>query len=128
MKTTPELKMLLRSIKFLLKTVFFCIPINVAKKNQVIKVLGVFIFQTFSFGRIEARIINIIRIPPVNKIKKIRGNHTFPVFKCIKRNIIEVPIKISILIFIGFLALAIIKKVIAVINKTLFVIIFLSLN
>lgn len=100
---------------------------NVKKvvKNKV--VFENFIFIVFSLGRIEDKIINIIKIPPVNKIKKINGNQDLPLSNFKTRNIIEVEIKIRKLAFIGFFEFTRmnIKFIKIIINKNL--IIFLSL-
>lgn len=47
--------------------------------------------------------MNIIRIPPVNNMKKINGNHASPVSILIDRNIIDDNARIRNLAFIGFL-------------------------
>lgn len=59
------------------------------------------IFIVFSFGNTEDKIINIIKIPPVNKIKKISGIHTILVLDLTMKSIIPAEVKIKNLAFIG---------------------------
>lgn len=91
-------------------------------------ILDIFILKAFSFGKIEDKIINIIKIPPVNRIKKIKGNQTFPVFNFISKNIVELEIKIVKLIFIGFFEFIIIIRVLIKVRIIISLIIFLSLK
>jgi hypothetical protein len=94
------------------------------KKN----IFEVFSFIIFSLGKMEAKIINAIKIPPVKRMKKIRGIQTNPVLILTRRNIIDEPSKIENLIFIGLLEL--VRNRILIIVSTLKpkVIIFLSLR
>jgi hypothetical protein len=95
-------------------------------KIRIILTLS-FIFFAFSFGITEAKIMNIIKIPPMNKIKNIMGIHTDPVIIFTLRNIIAVFIKIKNLAFIGLLAkmVIIVSKIIKIL---IMLIIFLSLK
>jgi hypothetical protein len=102
------------------------VVVNTTKVNK--NILEVFSFIIFSLGRMEAKIMNAIKIPPVKRMKKIRGIQTDPVFVLTRRNIIDDPSKIENLIFIGLLELVINRILIMVIILKPKVIIFLSLR
>lgn len=61
-----------------------------------------FIFILFSLGRIDDKIINIIRIPPVNSKKKIIGNQALDVLMNVIKNVNVLKIIKQIVIFTGF--------------------------
>lgn len=60
-------------------------------------------FRAFSFGIIDDRIINIIRIPPVNNSKKIIGNHALAILVNIIKNLIMLKTTKLIVSFTGFI-------------------------
>lgn len=84
-------------------SIFFVCGIKYTVSIRIKIILEILIFFTFSLGKMEAKIMNTIKIPPVNRIKKIKGIQVNPVFILIIKNMREEMIKIEKLAFIGLL-------------------------
>ena len=97
--------------------------------NVVInKILNFFIFILFSFGLIDDKIMNIIKIPPINNIRYNIGNQASPLSSVIAMNIKDLLINKIMLIFTGFQFKIMDEEVNIIVNfNNWIVIIFLSL-
>jgi tetrahydromethanopterin S-methyltransferase subunit C len=96
-------------------------------KNKMVMVLTL-LFNLFSLGKIEDKIIKIIIIPPINSIRRIMENHTIPASIPIIRNIMVLTIKTLKLTLIGLKVWTANSTVTPIVAVRVVVIIFLSLK
>ena len=124
----PEDRIPFTCLKFLFSLKFLDSKIKIVPTKYRGKIFGTFILCAFSLGRIDDKIINIMRIPPVNRMKKIRGNQVDPVSIFKWTNMIDVVTNTINLAFIGFFEFSSAIAAIKIPKVSVSLIIFLSLK